>query len=77
VAGGAALFLAGTAWFRWALHIGPIALRLTGAGFALATAAIGAAVNAEIQLVVLLAGIVAMLVAERYARVRPGAAVRA
>jgi low temperature requirement protein LtrA len=75
LAGGAALFLAGTAWFRWALRIGPIALRLAGAGFALATAAIGAAVNAEVQLVVLLAGIVAMLVAERYARVRPRAAV--
>jgi low temperature requirement protein LtrA len=77
VACGAALFLAGSAWFRWALRIGPLALRLAGAGFALATAAIGAAVNAEVQLAVLLAGIAAMLVAERYARVRPRAAVRA
>jgi low temperature requirement protein LtrA len=77
LAGGAALFLAGSAWFRRALRIGPIALRLTGAGFALATAAIGAAVNAEVQLALLLTGIVAMLVAERHARVRPGAAVRA
>jgi len=77
VAAGAALFLAGSAWFRWALRIGPIALRLAGAAFALATAAIGATVNAEVQLAVLLAGIVAMLVAERYARVRPRAAVRA
>jgi len=77
VAAGAALFLAGSAWFRWALRIGPIALRLAGAAFALATAAIGATVNAEVQLAVLLAGIVAMLVAERYARVRPTAAVRA
>ena len=76
IAGGAALFLAGTAWFRWALHIGPVALRLAGAGFALATAAIGATVNAEAQLAVLLAGIVVMLVAERYARVRPGIAAR-
>ena len=77
LAGGAALFLAGSAWFRWALRIGPIALRLAGAGFALATAAIGATVNAEAQLAVLLAGIVAMLAAERYARVRPAAAARA
>jgi len=76
VGGGAALFLAGTAWFRWALRIGPIALRLAGAGFALATAAVGATVNAEVQLAVLLAGIVAMLVAERYARVRPRAPAR-
>jgi low temperature requirement protein LtrA len=74
VAGGAALFLAGTAWFRWALRIGPVALRLAGAGFALATAAIGATVNAEVQLAVLLAGIVAMLAAEQHARVRPRAA---
>jgi len=70
VAGGAALFLAGTAWFRWALRIGPITLRLAGAGFALATAAIGATVTAEAQFAVLLAGIVGMLVAERYTRTR-------
>jgi low temperature requirement protein LtrA len=70
VAGGAALFLAGSAWFRWALRIGPIALRLAGAGFALATAAIGATVTAEAQLAVLLAGIVAMLAAERRTRNR-------
>ena len=76
VAGGAALFLAGSAWFRWALRIGPIELRLAGAGFALATAAIGATVNAEVQLAVLLAGIVAMLAGERYVRVRPRAAAR-
>ena len=70
VAGGAALFLAGTAWFRWALQIGPVALRLTGAGFALATAALGVAVSAEAQGAVLLAGIVAMLAAERRASMR-------
>jgi low temperature requirement protein LtrA len=70
VAGGAALFLAGSAWFRRALRIGPIALRLAGAAFALATAALGAAVSTEAQLAVLLAGIVAMLAAERYASAR-------
>ena len=74
MAGGAALFLAGSAWFRWALRIGPIALRLTGAGFALATAALGVAVSAEAQGAVLLAGIVAMLIAERRASLRARAA---
>ena len=70
VAGGAALFLAGTAWFRLALRIGPIALRLAGATFALATAAVGVAVSTEAQLAVLLAGIVAMLGAEHRASAR-------
>ena len=70
VAGGAALFLAGSAWFRWSLHIGPIELRLAGAGFALATAALGASVSVEAQGAVLLAGIVAMLAAERRASAR-------
>ena len=70
VGGGAALFLAGSAWFRWALQIRPIALRLAGAGFALATAALGAAVSVEAQFAVLLAGIVVMLAAERRASAR-------
>jgi low temperature requirement protein LtrA len=74
IAGGAALFLAGSAWFRRALRIGPIALRLAGAAFALATAALGATVSAEAQLAVLLAGLVAMLAAERRASARAGAA---
>ena len=66
VAGGAALFLAGSAWLRQVLRIGPIRIRLAGAVFALATAALGAVVAVEAQLAVLLAGIVAMLCAERY-----------
>ena len=74
VAGGAALFLAGSAWFRWALQIGPIALRLAGAGFALATAALGVAVSVEVQGAVLLAGLVAMLAAERRTSARHRAA---
>jgi low temperature requirement protein LtrA len=74
VAGGAALFLAGSAWFRWALQIGPIALRLAGAGFALATAVLGVAVSAGAEGAVLLAGLVAMLAAERRASARAGAA---
>jgi low temperature requirement protein LtrA len=65
VGGGAALFLAGSAWFRRALRIGPVTLRLACAAFALATAALGAAVSVEAQFAVLLAGIVAMLAAER------------
>jgi len=74
VGGGAALFLAGSAWFRWALQIRPIALRLACAGFALATAALGAAVSVEAQFAVLLAGIVVMLSAERRASARARAA---
>jgi low temperature requirement protein LtrA len=74
IAGGAALFLAGSAWFRRALQIGPIALRLAGAAFALATAALGATVSAEAQLAVLLAGLVAMLAAEHRASARARAA---
>ena len=72
--GGAALFLAGSAWFRWALRIGPVALRLAGAGFALVTAALGAAVSVEAEGAVLLAGLVAMLAAERRAGARARAA---
>ena len=74
VGGGAALFLAGSAWFRWALRIGPVALRLAGAGFALVTAALGAAVSVEAEGAVLLAGLVAMLAAERRAGARARAA---
>ena len=74
VGGGAALFLAGSAWFRWALQIRPIALRLAGAGFALATAALGAAVSIEAQFAVLLTGIVAMLAVERHVLTRARAA---
>ena len=70
VGGGAALFLAGSAWFRWGLRIGPIGLRLACAAFALATAALGAAVSVEAQFAVLLAGIVGMLAAERRALTR-------
>jgi low temperature requirement protein LtrA len=70
VAGGAALFLAGTAWNRLALRIGAVALRLAGAAFVLATAALGATVSTEAQLAVLLAGLVAMLAAERRASAR-------
>lgn len=70
VAAGAALFLAGSAWFRQALRIGPIVLRLVAAAFALVTAALGAAVSVEAQFAVLLAGLVAMLAAERRAGAR-------
>jgi low temperature requirement protein LtrA len=65
IGGGVALFLAGDAAFRRALHLGPGWPRLVTAGFALATAALGATVSTEAQLVVLLAGLVVMLAAER------------
>ncbi len=67
---GVALFLAGSAWFRRVLRIGPIRLRLAGAVFALATIALGATVSVEAQFAVLLAGIVGMLGAERHAAAR-------
>jgi low temperature requirement protein LtrA len=73
VAGGAALFLAGSAWFRLALRMGPARMRLAGAAFALATVALGATVSVEAQFAVLLAGFVAMLGAEHHGRTRAGA----
>ena len=60
-----ALFLAGHAAFRRALQLGPVWPRLVTALFALATAALGATVAIEAQLIVLLAGLAAMLAAER------------
>jgi low temperature requirement protein LtrA len=79
IGGGAALFLAGDAAFRRALHLGPVWPRLVTALFALATAALGVTVAVEAQLIVLLAGLAAMLAAERVPatgaaqRGRPGA----
>jgi low temperature requirement protein LtrA len=72
VAGGAALFLAGSAGFRRALAIGPLGFRLSAAVFALATTALGMTVTVDAQLGVLLAGLVAMLAAERALTTRPG-----
>jgi len=65
IGGGVALFLAGQAAFRRALQLGPVWPRLVTALFALATAALGATVAIEAQLIVLLAGLAAMLTAER------------
>ncbi len=70
---GAALFLAGDAWFRHALRIGPARPRIVAALAALATAALGATVAVEAQLAVLVAGIAAMLSAE-HLRLRQGQA---
>jgi low temperature requirement protein LtrA len=66
LSGGVALFLAGDAWFRYALRIGTPWLRLATAVFALAVTALGAAVAVEAQLAVLLCALVAMLAGERY-----------
>jgi low temperature requirement protein LtrA len=78
VAGGAALFLAGSAGFRRALAIGPVRFRLGAALFALATTALGATVTVDAQLAVLLAGLAATLTAERrWARSARGQRVRA
>ncbi len=64
--GGVALFVAGDAWFRAVLRIGPAWPRLTAAAFALAATVLGVAVAIEAELAVLLAGLVAMLIAERH-----------
>ena len=73
---GVALFLAGHAWFRRALRIGTARLRTVAAAAALATAALGATVAVEAQLLVLVAGIAGMLGAEhlglRRERATPG-----
>jgi low temperature requirement protein LtrA len=74
IGAGAALFLAGQAAFRRALHLGTPWPRLAAALFALATAALGATVSIEAQLVLLLAGLVGLLSLERRraAASRPG-----
>jgi low temperature requirement protein LtrA len=61
---GAAAFTAGTTAFRTALGTGPIGLRLGASAFALATIAVGALVNLEAQLILLVAGLAVLLVAE-------------
>jgi low temperature requirement protein LtrA len=65
IGGGTALFLAGHAAFRRALQLGPVWPRLVTALFALCTAVLGVTVSIEAQLIVLLAGLAAMLAAER------------
>jgi low temperature requirement protein LtrA len=73
VAGGAALFLAGSAGFRRALAIGPARFRFAAALFSVATWVLGVTVAVDAQLGVLLAGLVAMLAAERrWATPAPG-----
>jgi low temperature requirement protein LtrA len=72
IGAGAALFLAGQAWFRRALHLGTPWPRLAAALFALATAALGATVSIEAQLVVLLAGLVGLLTWNAAGRPRAG-----
>jgi low temperature requirement protein LtrA len=61
---GVALFLAGDAAFREVMGIGRAWVRYAAAVFAVATAALGAAVAVEAQLAVLTAGLVGMLLAE-------------
>jgi low temperature requirement protein LtrA len=65
LAGGVALFLAGSAWWRRALGTVPVLPRLAAAGFALATAGVGATVSAQAQVATLTAGLVVLLAAER------------
>ncbi len=78
LAGGVALFLAGTVAFRRALRIGPVAFRATGALAALATLATTAvgvtfAVEAETALLVV---IVVLALAAEHSRARRTSARR-
>jgi len=72
LAGGAALFLAGAAWLRRALRIGPIAVRAAGAPLALLTIPLGTRVAASAQLAALVAVLVAVLLVERLREERAG-----
>jgi low temperature requirement protein LtrA len=65
LAGGVALFLAGTIAFRAAMRIGPHAIRSAAAVATLATTVIGALFAVEAQLVALIAVLGLMLVAEQ------------
>lgn len=74
IGAGVALFLAGHAAFRRALHLGTPWPRLVTALFALATAAVGATASIEAQLFLLLAGLAGLLSLDRRrtAASRPG-----
>ncbi len=72
LAGGAALFLAGAAWLRRALRIGPIAVRVAGALLALLTIPLGTQIAATAQLAGLVAVLVAVPLAERLRERRAG-----
>ncbi len=65
IGAGVALFLAGHAAFRRALHLGTPWPRLVTALFALATAAVGATASIEAQLFLLLAGLAGLLSLDR------------
>jgi low temperature requirement protein LtrA len=65
LAAGAALFLVGDVAIRRRLQTGPVRLRAAAATLALGTAAIGAQVALEAQLIVITAILVIMLVLER------------
>ncbi|HZD01012.1 MAG TPA: low temperature requirement protein A [Actinomycetes bacterium] len=64
LAGGAAVYVVGLAWFRRLLGIGPIGARLAIAGIALPTALIGMAFSPQAQLGALAAIVVGGAVAE-------------
>jgi len=68
LAGGVALYLAGDVAFRWVLGIRPVAHRAAAAALALATVPLGVGVAAGVQLVALVAVLVATIAAERRRR---------
>ena len=64
LAGGAALFLTGDVVIRRVLRIGPVRLRVAAAIAALATTVVGVAGGLRVQLVLVVAVLIAPLIAE-------------
>ena len=65
VSGGVALYLAGSALFRWLLETGSTTSRLVTAAVVLGTGAVGTLIGSLAQLALVVALLVAMLIAER------------
>jgi low temperature requirement protein LtrA len=64
LAGGAAAYVGGLAWFRWLLRTGTVWLRPVMAAVCVATAGVGLAVSPEWQMATLLAVLIAGIVAD-------------
>jgi low temperature requirement protein LtrA len=62
--GGVAIFLAGGVGFRLSLGLRPVVIRLVGAGLAMATVVLGMSTSALVQVLGLLAVLIALLWAE-------------
>jgi low temperature requirement protein LtrA len=72
LAGGAATYVAGLAWFRWMLRMGPIVVRTILAAVCLATVGIGLAFSPEAQMGALVAILVAGVIVDERSLAAPG-----